>query len=139
MLREIGSARPDACGRVRRWFQDDHFDLYVWHDDTGRLIAFQLCYDRHGAEGAISWSQATGYSHARVDDGRMAAGVPSTPLLIGGRPLPYFRVYQRFLEASGDWPEAELRSSILGRLQAYRAVLFGRRRPVRRRRARAAR
>ncbi len=132
MLREIGQARQDNSRRRRRWFQDDYFDLYVWQDDTGIPVAFQLCYDRHDVEGAISWSGDRGYANARVDDGRMAAGVPSTPLLISAPPPPYFQVYQRFLDAVSDWPEPELRSFVSNHLQQYRHHLFGRRRTIRR-------
>lgn len=132
MLREIGRVRTDIQGRHRRWFQDDYFDLYVWQDDAGHPVALQLCYDRRHAEGAISWSPDGGYSHARVDDGRMAAGVPSTPLLVEGPPPPYFRIYRRFVDATHDWPETALRDFVSNHLRTYRRHLFGSRRAPRR-------
>lgn len=132
MLREIGQARKDGGSGSRRWFQDAYFDLYIWQDDGGKPIAFQLCYDRHRREGTIGWSAKTGYEHARVDDARMVAGPPKTPLLRAGPPPPYFRVYQRFLAAVQDWPESELAAFVLSHLRAFRGHLFGRRRPTRR-------
>lgn len=132
MLREIGGMRTDTHGRQRRWFQDDYFDLYVWQDDAGNPVAFQLCYDRRHAEGAISWSASAGYSHARVDDGRIAPGVASTPLLIDGPPPPYFRVYRRFLDATHAWSESTLTAFVVTHLRAYRQYLFGSRRKLRR-------
>lgn len=132
MLREIGAPRLDEQRRLRRWFQDDYFDLYVWLNDAGHPIAFQLCYDRHRVEGAISWSHRSGYAHARVDDARMTPGMPSTPLLLTGSVAPYFRLYPRFLEAVHDWPERELRAFMLQHLRAYRRHLFGSRRTIRR-------
>lgn len=132
MLHEIGHARADGGDRMRRWFQDAYFDLYLWQDDHAEPVAFQLCYDRHHAEGAIGWSPGAGYVHARIDDGRTAAGPPATPLLRAGAPPPYFRILQRFLDATHDWPEPRLRSFVVEHLRAYRQQLFGRRRPTRR-------
>ena len=138
-LREIGGARTDTHGRHRRWFQDDYFDLYIWQDAAGDPVAFQLCYDRRHDEGAISWSPAAGYSHARVDDGRIAPGIASTPILIDGPPPPYFRVYRRFLDATHEWPETTLGAFVLAHLRAYRQYLFGCRRTIRRPRTSRAR
>jgi len=131
MLREIGSVRQDSPRGLRRWFQDDYFDLYVWQDAAGEPLAFQLCYDRHHDEGTIHWSQEAGYSHARVDHGRSAPGHAMTPVLRPAGPPPYFRVYRRFLAAAKDW-EPRLAAFISERLQEYRFELFGRRRPMRR-------
>jgi len=132
VLHEIGHVRQDLPRGTRRWFQDAYFDLYVWHDAQGSLIAFQLCHDRLHAEGTISWSSEAGYAHASVDQGRTVAAQPSTPILRAGPPPPYFRVYQRFLDATKDWGEQGLREVVLGHLREYRRQLYGRRRPTRR-------
>ena len=29
-----------------RWYSDENHDLYVWLSDAGRLMRFQLCYDK---------------------------------------------------------------------------------------------
>lgn len=123
-LREIGSVRQDTTRGLRRWFQDDYFDLYVWQDERGAAIAFQLCYDRAAGEGAISWSAAEGFAHARVDSGDIPYRHRSTPLLREAGPPPYFRIYNRFLEATKGF-DPLLRALVLERLRDYRIVLFG--------------
>lgn len=134
-MREIGPVRQDSGRGSRRWFQDDYFDLFVWQDEAGKPVAFQLCYDRVRAEGAISWSAQAGFDHARVD-----AGAERTDLRYGMSPMlrpdgvpPYFRIYNRFLAATKDWDPA-LREFMLARLREYRRALFGMHRMPRRRR-----
>lgn len=132
MLHEIGKVRQDSSHGLRRWFQDDYFDLYIWQDATGQPIAFQLCYDRHRSEGSIRWSRAEGYAHARVDAGQRSGGYPMAPILqLSAGPPPYFRVYHRFLDAAKGW-DADLSAFVLERLREYRFQLFGRRQPARR-------
>ena len=124
MLREIGAARADGSRGLRRWFQDDYFDLYLWHDASGEPIGFQLCYDRNRKEGAITWDRAAGFGHDRVDSGEHIARHPMTPILRSDGVPPYFRIYDRFLAASVECPQA-VRDFALDRLRAYRAALFG--------------
>jgi hypothetical protein len=131
-MREIGQVRQDSARGLRRWFQDDYFDLYVWQDARGEPIAFQLCYARDRAEGAISWSAVEGYAHARVDSGRsIGLGPPMSPMLRPDGFPPYFRIYNRFVAAAADLAP-EVRGFVLGRLHEYRHELFGRRRVPRR-------
>ena len=131
-MREIGSVRQDSERGYRRWFQDDYFDVFVWQDAQGRPIAFQLCYDRANAEGAISWSETHGFGHARVDTGAKQAKYGMSPILRSDGVPPYFRIYNRFL-ATADW-DAGLHGFVVERLREYRGVLFGTRRNTRRRR-----
>jgi hypothetical protein len=131
-MREIGSVRQDSERGYRRWFQDEHFDLFVWQDGSGRPIAFQLCYDRANAEGAISWSETNGFTHARVDGGAKQAKYAMSPILRANGVPPYFRIYNRFA-ATADW-DPGLHRFVMERLREYRRVLFGTRRTPRRRR-----
>ncbi|MGH8635526.1 MAG: hypothetical protein ACREUX_03910 [Burkholderiales bacterium] len=131
-MREIGSVRQDSERGYRRWFQDDYFDLFVWQDAAGRPIAFQLCYDRANAEGAISWSETHGFAHARVDASAKQAKYGMSPILRCDGVAPYFRIYNRFL-AAADW-DPGLHRFVVERLREYRRVLFGTRRTPRRRR-----
>jgi hypothetical protein len=136
-MREIGSVRQDSERGYRRWFQDDYFDVFVWQDAGGRPIAFQLCYDRANAEGAISWSETHGFAHARVDGGAKQAKYGMSPILRSDGVAPYFRIYNRFLVAAADW-DPTLRAFVLEQLREYRRVLFGiHRKPRRRRKARS--
>jgi hypothetical protein len=134
-VREIGPVRQDSDRGSRRWFQDDYFDLFVWEDRAGAPIAFQLCYERGAAEGAISWSVVEGFGHACVDGGRnVGMRSPMSPLLRPDGIPPYFRIYNRLADAAELDPT--LRAFVLERLRAYRRVLFGTHRRPRRRRAR---
>ena len=133
MLREIGSIRQDSSRGFRRWFQDDYFDLYVWQDAAGVPIAFQLCYERNRGEGAVSWSAASGFNHARVDSGEQPHKHGMSPILRPDSVPPYFRIYHRFIDASTGW-EPVLRAFVLERLREYRSVLFGVHRKPRRKR-----
>lgn len=131
MLHEIGHIRQDSDRGLRRWFQDDYFDLYTWQDANGALVAFQLCYQRNRDEGVVSWTAAEGFSHARVDSGEHPFKHARSPLLRSDGTPPFFRIYSRFLDATRGF-EAALREPLLERLREYRGVLFGRRRKPRR-------
>lgn len=132
MLREIGAGRQDGSRGVRRWFQDEYFDLYLWHDASGAPVAFQLCYDRARNEGAITWSRGAGYGHDRVDAGDDSPKRLMTPILRADGTPPYFRIYDRFLAACGGCPR-EVRGFVTARLGEYRFELFGTPRRPRRR------
>jgi hypothetical protein len=123
-MREIGHVRREADGARRRWFQDRDFDLYVWQDEQAALLGFQLCYRRGREESVIAWNQRAGFSHGRVDTGENAARAPRTPVLRDDGPPPYFRLYDRFLQATEAW-EPALRQALLARLREYRRLLFG--------------
>ena len=137
MLREIGTARPDGNQGMRRWFQDEYFDLYVWHDASGAPLAFQLCYDRNGNEGAVSWGRSGGFGHDRVDDGERSPKRAMTPILRADGAPPYFRIYNRFLAASAACP-GEMRDFLIVKLREYRVALYGAPRTPRRARRAAA-
>jgi hypothetical protein len=61
VLREIVSVRQDSDRGLRRWFQDEYFDLFVWLDAAGAPLAFQLCYNRNHGEAAITWNSSAGF------------------------------------------------------------------------------
>ena len=134
MLREIGSGRQDGNRGVRRWFQDEYFDLYLWHDASGALIGLQLCYDRNRKEGAITWDIRSGFGHDQVDDGERGPYSTMTPILRADGAPPYFRIYDRFLAACAQCPNA-VRDFVIDRLREYRVVLYGAPRKPRRKHA----
>jgi hypothetical protein len=131
-VREIAAVRQDSGTGQRRWFQDDYFDLFLWQDRAGTPVAFQLCYARGGNEGAISWRETDGFSHARIDTGEHGPLTRRTPILLADGIPPYFRIYARFLAASRGW-DPQLHDFMLERLRAYRQMLFGTHRRPRRR------
>lgn len=82
MLQEIRGVRQDSAYRERHWFQDDYFDLFVWTDKSGTVVAFQLCYDRLRHERVFGWSEEGGFVHRRVDDGEQTPVKNMAPILV---------------------------------------------------------
>jgi hypothetical protein len=63
MLREIRNVKEIPGQGVRRWFNDEHLDLFVWYDADGRIIGFQLCFDKDTRdERALTFTEDAGYS-----------------------------------------------------------------------------
>lgn len=82
MLQKIRGVRQDDTDRERHWFQDDFFDLFVWTDAAGEVVAFQLCYDRLKRERVLAWSEPTGFIHRRIDDGEELPVQKMTPIMV---------------------------------------------------------
>jgi hypothetical protein len=97
MLREIVGVRQDDPGLRRSWYQDDYFDLFVWADPGGEVIAFQLSYERGGRERVLGWHRDKGYLHRQVDSGEALPNANLTPLLVeGAGRFPKRRVIAEF-------------------------------------------
>lgn len=69
MFREITAIRQYDNEPRRRWFSSNEQDLFVWHNDKGAIVAFQLCYSKLINEHAIYWRGDRGYAHVRVGNG----------------------------------------------------------------------
>lgn len=82
MLTEIQDVRQIPGEGFRRWFCDNYFDLIVWYDDDGKLVGFQLCYDKVGRERALTWTRQHGFQHNRIDSGEVSGHVKMTPVII---------------------------------------------------------
>lgn len=83
MLREITSIAQLIHEPKRRWFEDDYFDLIVWHDHQEEIISFELYYDKRGNQRAVRWEQPNRYAHYRVDEGEKKSGKSkASPVLI---------------------------------------------------------
>ena len=64
-------------------------DLFVWCNDVGTLVGFQLAYDKESKERALTWKLETGFVHDVVDDGESHTGsrYKAAPLLLNaGQP-----------------------------------------------------
>lgn len=118
MLREIIAVKQHDGVFLRRWFNDEVFDLFVWYDLQRCIIGFQLCYDKGWRECALTWLDGRGYSHDRVDSGERSAFEMRTPVLIGGGTFPYNRVTEGFIERSG-WLDPEVRRYVIEKLNEY--------------------
>ena len=118
MLSEIRNPRQIEGEGRRRWFTDEYFDLIVWHDESGELAGFQLCYDKPREERALSWRAGRGYSHERVDDGEIPGRAKMSPVLVPDGIFARDDVAARFLEASADI-DRDIRTFVYDRLQQF--------------------
>jgi hypothetical protein len=67
MLREIRNVKEIPGQGARRWFHDEHLDLFVWYDARGRILGFQLCFDKDTrGERALTFTEDAGYSLDQV-------------------------------------------------------------------------
>lgn len=104
MLAEWPSVRQIPGEPQRRWFSDEDHDLIVWESDR-RVLGFQLCYDKKGAERALTWTEDHGYSHDAVDNGETQPGTPKrTPILMVDGYFNADRIAQEFLAVAADLP-----------------------------------
>lgn len=110
MLREIVGLRQNEPGLRRRWFHDDYFDLFVWQNATGAMVAFELCYGHSASECALVWKDHTGFFH----DGADESADPHT--LQEGDPIT-----TRFHDAAHHLPES-LRAALDSRIAEYTRV-----------------
>ncbi len=82
VLREICNVKQPPGALLRRWFTASDMDLFVWCEEDGTPVQFELSYDKGAGERAITWCAIRGLRHAMVDDGEgMGAGVKSSPIL----------------------------------------------------------
>ena len=82
MLQKIRGVRQDEASLERQWFQDDFFDLFVWTDESGTVVAFQLCYERLNHERVLAWDRTAGTIHRRVDDGEHTPAKNMSPMMV---------------------------------------------------------
>ncbi|HEV8586968.1 MAG TPA: hypothetical protein VGT02_18560 [Methylomirabilota bacterium] len=119
MLMEVGTRQPSRES-ARRWFSDDEFDLVVWFSGAA-IVGFELCYDKPGLERAVTWNEAAGYGHFRVDSGEPSPLKNLTPILARDGVFPKDRVVAGFLAAAAH-VEPALRAFVAARREAYPAV-----------------
>lgn len=118
LLRELPDTRQIAGEPRRRWFSSPELDLIVWLDDRNEPVGFQLCYDKHRGERALTWRAERGYDHAAIDDGEdLPSQYKSTPILIADGTFNRDRVKAAFLESSAELPGfiVELVADVLDR------------------------
>ncbi len=103
MLHEINPPGFPEGNLTRRWFADGFFDLFVWLDAQGAILAFQLCYDKGHDEHAITWRSPSSYFHQRVDDGENGSGIgKATPILVPNGTFDFSALAQRFKSAIAE-------------------------------------
>lgn len=116
MLSEIRNIVQRSLVRRKRWFQDDDFDLYVWQSPEGRVLEFQLCYERGTSrERALTWKSSVGYANYSVDSGDEDPTERRTPLLIGGGRFGGWRIRENLVEAIAGL-EPDVAAFVLGKV-----------------------
>lgn len=118
MLREITAVRQIPGEARRRWFHDEEMDLFVWLGEQSEIVGFQLAYDKPNAEKAVTWKAATGFRHARVDDGVRPGHYPGSPLLVAAGPFDAPAVLRRFRKAAAEM-DPEIAQMVAARLAEY--------------------
>ena len=81
MLKEISNTTQRPGEPKRRWFHSPEQDLYLWQNESGEIVGFQLCYSKPYNERALYWTGDSGFSHYRVDAGEATVLSKNTPLL----------------------------------------------------------
>lgn len=120
MLREIAAVkvRQDKPGHVRRWFQDDYFDLFTWQSSEGEVVAFQLCYNTNRNERVLSWKKDLGFLHCRIDDGQPTASVNMSPIFVADGAFPGNPVMRRFMRESPQISE-DIQFFVINKVAEY--------------------
>jgi hypothetical protein len=120
VFREIRGLQQREPADLKRWFQDEYFDLFVRHDGAGDVAWFQLCYERNTrTERVLEWRRGAGFQHLKVRQryeerpGRSDSG----SLALDGV-LPYMDVLHRF-EQSGPGLPARLYGFVAQKLGEY--------------------
>jgi Uri superfamily endonuclease len=120
MLTELKNIRQNPGENRRRWFSDEDLDLIVWQAESGRVSAFQLCYDKQRAEHALMWRSGQTLEHYRVDGGEPGPRQNLSPMMESA-PLPQVGdVQDRFAARSADI-DSDVRAQVLAVLEEERA------------------
>ncbi|HEV7404097.1 MAG TPA: hypothetical protein VGO11_14250 [Chthoniobacteraceae bacterium] len=117
MLRKLQPRQIDG-EPFREWIADDYFDLYVWHRPDGSILGFQLCYDKGGAERALTWMHPDAFRHERIDAGEASPFENRSPIMTQSCPFEREPVRTEFLRRSTQL-EPELRDLVLAKLDRY--------------------
>lgn len=134
MLREIRGLEQRSFKRVKRWFQDDYFDLFLWQDRLGTIVEFQLCYRRDTRhERVLDWRRGRGFQHLKPESlhERDSFLENDTWALRYDGAMPYQAVTQHFDDGAAGLP-AEIARFVRDKIDEYA-------RPARRFRPRGAR
>jgi hypothetical protein len=123
MLREIRDVRQTPGQPTRRWFNDELLDLFVWQDEGGRIVGFQLCFDKDADERALTYSEASGYLLEDVQAEASSLDMGS-PVLANVSTLPFPRLLAQFAERGAGIDSRVLRY-VTEKLEAYASLTAG--------------
>lgn len=77
-------------------------DVFVWLNDDGEIISYQLTYLKPHDEKALVWSKEKGFSHLGVDDGANPGKHPGSPLYIADGTINHPKLISMLNEDGGD-------------------------------------
>lgn len=119
MLREVQNVRQIEGEPFRRWFASDWFDIIVWYDNL-EISGFQLCYDKHNKERALTWKKDGAWRHLGVDDGEgRDMHHKASPILVADGSFDAGPVVERLMMESQELP-SELLGFISQQLQTLK-------------------
>ena len=104
----------------RRWFNDQFLDLFVWQDECGRIVGFQICFDKDTAERALTYSESDGYRFDNVYGEESSLDMGS-PVLSRAAELP-FPLLLALLVERGAGIDARVLHYVIEKLEAYTAA-----------------
>ena len=105
MLSEVRNVQQLPGEPPRRWFFSHEQDLWVWLNESGELVGFQLAYGKYRNEHAIRWNQGRGFGHYKVDDGEEGPVGKGIPILTADGGFNAKRILDQFLEIACDIPQ----------------------------------
>jgi hypothetical protein len=117
-MREIRGVRQRDGEPTRRWFTDEYWDLFVWHD-RGDVVGFQLCYGKPNSEHSLTWRRESGFASHAVDDGEGHPSSHRTPILVPDGDIDAVALIRRFVADSTE-VDPKVRRAVVRELQRYR-------------------
>ncbi len=118
MFREISEVKQIPGEPFRRWFSCETMDLFVWTNDSKKIVSYQLSYDKPYPEKALTWRAGRGFSHDDVDDGSRPGRHPASPILLADGEFDAKRVLALF-QANAHQLENDLQEFIVSGIRKY--------------------
>ena len=118
MLSEIENVKQYDADQHRRWFHDEYFDLYTWETFAGKLLGFQLCYDKHGKQRALRWSPEAGFAHEGIDAPEDKPGRSMSAIFVADGAFDPDGTGAIFESAAIALPE-NVKEFVMGRIRDY--------------------
>ncbi|NKB36568.1 MAG: hypothetical protein GKR93_05265 [Gammaproteobacteria bacterium] len=103
MLKEIEKVKQLEGEPRRRWFASTSLDLFLWYDDKGNIVQFQICYDKGPEEKALTWNHEKGLMHHQVDDGENRSfRMKGTPIMVNTSDFDSGEIITKFEQLAGN-------------------------------------
>ena len=118
LLREIHVSQSVEDGLTKRWFAHEDIDLFIWMDESGNLVSYQMSFDKNYAQKALAWDVMQGFSTLGVDEGARPGKHPGSPLLIDKPDICVDQAFSLFVENSSDL-EPTIRENIIAGISEF--------------------